>query len=234
MPADGSRFIVAGSKAWNRRIFDEVISGYPGQWRYAGSVDELSSESVAAFDPVYIFFLHWSWKVPAELTQSYDCVAFHMTDLPYGRGGSPLQNLILRGHGDTKLCALKMTEAFDAGPVYLREELSLKGSAEEIYLRANVISAQMVKRIIDDDIEPSPQVGNPVIFRRRQPRESELKGINELGAAYDFIRMLDAEGYPHAFVEHDGFRFEFRRASLYDGRIEADVKITPLAEQGQR
>ncbi len=26
----------------------------------------------------------------------FECVCFHMTDVPYGRGGSPLQNLIIR------------------------------------------------------------------------------------------------------------------------------------------
>jgi methionyl-tRNA formyltransferase len=43
--------------------------------------------------------------------------------------------------------------------------------------------------------------------------------------------MLDAEGYPRAFLEYAGFRYEFSRAALYDGRIIADVKITPIAEE---
>jgi methionyl-tRNA formyltransferase len=220
------RYLVAGSKPWNRRIFDEVIVNYPGEWRYAGSVDELSVDSVTEFDPSYVFFMHWSWKVPPELTENYDCVAFHMTDLPYGRGGSPLQNLILRGHQFTKLCALKMSETFDAGPVYLREDLALDGSAEEIYKRANDLSAQMIQRIVSDDIEPVPQSGEPVIFRRRKPHESELSGLQGLEATYDFIRMLDAEGYPNAFIESDGLRFEFSGASIGNGSVKAEVKIT--------
>jgi methionyl-tRNA formyltransferase len=42
--------------------------------------------------------------------------------------------------------------------------------------------------------------------------------------------MLDAEGYPKAFIDVKGFRYEFRRASLKDGRIVADVVITPKEE----
>lgn len=38
--------------------------------------------------------------------------------------------------------------------------------------------------------------------------------------------MLDAEGYPRAFLSHAGYRFEFSRSALYDGRIVADVQIT--------
>jgi methionyl-tRNA formyltransferase len=54
--------------------------------------------------------------------------------LPYGRGGSPLQNLIDLGHKDTFVSALKMTEELDAGAIYLKKPLSLEGLAEEIYM----------------------------------------------------------------------------------------------------
>ena len=38
--------------------------------------------------------------------------------------------------------------------------------------------------------------------------------------------MLDAEGYPQAYLETDEFRFEFNRASLKaDNSIIADVRI---------
>jgi methionyl-tRNA formyltransferase len=38
--------------------------------------------------------------------------------------------------------------------------------------------------------------------------------------------MLDADGYPRAFFNYSGMRFELSRPALYDGRIVADVKIT--------
>ena len=42
---------------------------------------------------------------------------------------------------------------------------------------------------------------------------------------YDQIRMLDAEGYPHAFLEVNGMRLEFRRVSQRSDGLYADVKI---------
>lgn len=63
-----------------------------------------------------------------------------MTDVPYGRGGSPLQNLILAGHADTQLTALKMVEEMDAGPVYAKRPLSLEGKAQDIYEKAGELS----------------------------------------------------------------------------------------------
>ena len=229
----GPVYIVAGSKPWNRRVFDEVIAKLPGEWHFIGSPQELTLENVKKIDPRYIFFLHWSWKVPAEIVDNYECVCFHMTDVPYGRGGSPLQNLIIRGHRHTKLTALRMVKELDAGPVYLKEDLCLEGSAEEIYIRASYLAAQMIRRIIEEQPKPQPQTGEVTIFKRRNPDESRIPELPDLHALYDFIRMLDAEGYPRAFLEYAGFRFEFSRAVLYNGRIIADVKITPVEKRNK-
>jgi len=220
------RYIVAGCKSWHRRLFDEVLSKRAGDWHYVGAREELSVVSIRELRPRYAFFLHWSWKVPPEILEEVECICFHMTDVPYGRGGSPLQNLIARGHRDTKLTALRMTAEFDAGPVYMKRNLSLRGGAEEIYIRATTLSAEMIQQIVQHEMQPSPQTGEPVNFRRRKPEESQIAKLDSLEQLHDFIRMLDAEGYPRAFLSHAGYRFEFSRSALYDGRIAADVHIT--------
>jgi methionyl-tRNA formyltransferase len=228
-PSNTSKtYLVLGCKPWNRRLFEDMLRPLPGEWHYIGLPTELTLDAVHQLAPRYIFFLHWSWKVPDELVDRYECVCFHMTDVPYGRGGSPLQNLIVRGHRETKLTALRMSHDFDAGPVYLKQPLSLEGVAEEVYLRAGRLSAGMIQRIIRLEPKPMPQKGKAVNFKRRKPEQSELTNSSaaSLEQLYDSIRMLDAEGYPRAFLHHAGFRFEFSRPALYDGRIVADVKIT--------
>jgi methionyl-tRNA formyltransferase len=151
-----------------------------------------------------------------------------MTDVPFGRGGSPLQNLLARGIRHTRLSALRMSAEIDAGPVYCKKDLCLEGGAEEIYLRANLTAAELIRSIITRQMEPQPQTGEIVVFPRRRPAESRIPQVGGLGELHDFIRMLDADGYPHAFLEHGGLRYQFRRSSLYDGRIHADVIITEV------
>lgn len=223
-------YVVAGAKTWNKKVYEQIIVEYPGQWHFVSTPDQLTSETMAAIDPRYIFFLHWSWWVPSELAKKYECVCFHMTDVPYGRGGSPLQNLIVRGHRKTKLTALRMVEDFDAGPVYFKKALSLEGNAEEIYIRQSYLAAQMISRMIEKQPEPVPQMGEPVNFERRKSEQSRIPKLGNLQVLHDYIRMLDADGYPKAFLEYKGFRYEFNRAAIYDGRIMADVIITPLDE----
>lgn len=230
--ASGSdRYLVVGCKAWNRRVFAERIATFPGQWSFIGTREELALERIDELQPRYVFFLHWSWKVSDAMLARHECVCFHMTDVPYGRGGSPLQNLIVRGHRETKLTALRMSAEFDAGPVYLKRPLSLEGSAEEILIRASELSAEMIAQIVAKHPRPRAQRGTVTVFKRRRPEESAIQALGSTSALHDFIRMLDAEGYPRAFLDHGGFRYEFSRATQRDGRIVADVSIHPLSKE---
>ena len=223
-----SRYLVAGSRPWSREVFDAVIRTYPGVWRFAAGPEQLTLPKLRRFKPDAIFFLHWSWKVPSEIVSHFVCIGFHMTDLPYGRGGSPLQHLILRGHRRTKLSAFRLTSAFDAGPIYAKQDLSLAGSAQDIYERASRLAARMIRHLIRRPLAPKPQQGTPVVFARRRPEDSQVPSLRSLERLKDFIRMLDADGYPRAFVEAEGFRFEFSRASRKNGALRANVTITPV------
>ncbi len=182
-------------------------------------------------DVRYVFLPFWSQKVPKQITDKVECVCFHMTDLPYGRGGSPLQNLILRGHTETVISAIRMTDELDAGPVYMKRPLSLEGSAQEIYRRAAAVIAGMMIDIAVLEPTPVPQDGEVVTFKRREPEESEIAPALFHGRRrqlYDFIRMLDADGYPRAFVgKGPSGRVEFSDAHILDdGRVIAKVIIT--------
>lgn len=218
---------VIGRHAWNRRHFDAYLRNGPGRWVFVETESELKALAQQSNPPRYLFFLHWSHKVPKEILDACECVCFHMTDVPYGRGGSPLQNLITRGHRNTMLSALRMVREFDAGPVYMKVALSLEGgTAEEIYQRASRCSCEIALRIASEEPDPSPQEGVPVVFDRRVPAQSRIPDtIHSLEALFDHIRMLDAEGYPKAFLDYGQLRLEFTRAALYHDGVLSDVRI---------
>ena len=102
-----------------------------------------------------------------------------MTDLPYGRGGSPLQNLIKRGHEEAMLTTLLCCAGLDSGDIYLKEPMSLAGNAEEIYLRADNIIEKMIIQIVCNEPIAVRQEGEPVIFNRRTPEQSSLRSCGE-------------------------------------------------------
>jgi UDP-2,4-diacetamido-2,4,6-trideoxy-beta-L-altropyranose hydrolase len=226
-PERDAAYVVASSRPWNRAAFNALAARLPGRWHYVDGREGLTPEFLDRVAPRYVFFPHWSWIVPGEILERHECVCFHMTDVPYGRGGSPLQNLIARGHASTVLTALRMTGELDAGPVYAKRPLSLHGPARAVFARAARLIADLVAEIAAARPEPTAQQGTPVLFARRTPDMSELPHAADAKAVYDHIRMLDAEGYPRAFVLHGGLRLEFEDARLRGGEVLARVRIAP-------
>ncbi|MEB3205587.1 MAG: methionyl-tRNA formyltransferase [Candidatus Sericytochromatia bacterium] len=185
----------------------------------------LTVERLEELNPGYIFFPHWSHRIPEAIFSRFTCVIFHMTDLPYGRGGSPLQNLILRGHRDTQMSALRCVAEMDAGPVYIKRPLSLEGSAEQIYNRAYALIEDMIATILIEKPEAVPQSGEVTVFTRRRPEESSMGALQSLSQVYDHVRMLDADGYPHAFLDAGPFRIYFREAEAGTEEVRASVRM---------
>ena len=178
-----------------------------------------------------VFFPHWSKLIPSTVYTHLDCVIFHMTDLPYGRGGSPLQNLISRGVQATKISAFLCEEGIDAGPVFSKKDLDLSGSAEQIFERADAIIVKQIFEILELDLTPKSQSGEPTFFARRRPEESRIPANIELTKIYDHIRMLDAPGYPNSFIEFGDSVLYFTRAQLSGNRILAQVEIQRIEDQ---
>lgn len=219
-----TNYIVATIKPWNVSAFRQNSDEFQGEWHLVESPESLN-KLLQKVHPRYIFFPHWSWFVPESITKQHECVCFHMTDVPYGRGGSPLQNLILRGYKDTKLTALRMVNELDSGPVYGKVGLSLSGTAQEIYERAAFRIYDLISCIIEKKPEPTVQKGKVTIFERRKPEQSLLPEQDKLDHIFDHIRMLDAETYPKAFIDYGGVRMEFSKVRKINDGLKAEVVI---------
>lgn len=221
--------LVATIKSWNIVNAEKLKEKYKEKYniKIITKKEDLNLNTIEQINPKYIFFPHWSWKIPKEIYENYNCIVFHMTDLPYGRGGSPLQNLIERGHKATKISAIKVKEGLDTGDIYLKEPLSLDGTAEEIFKRASEkIFNKMIPEILEKNLTPYPQKGEIVEFKRRKPSQSDISKLNSIEKIYDYIRMLDAEGYPKAFIKLNEIKYEFYEAKLEGNELQAKVKIT--------
>ena len=126
---------------------------------------------------------YWSYIIKPEIYGRFPCIVFHMTDLPFGRSGSPLQNLIIRGIKQIKISVIRVTKILDEGLVYIEKEP-----------------------------EAMEQEGEVTVFQRRKPEQSELTTDMSMDKIYDYIRMLDAEGHPNAHLSFGNKRLMFTKA----------------------
>lgn len=219
-------YVLVSSKEWHIDLFSALCKRKGEKWNIIQNKSDFNSENLSSLNPSKVFIPHWSHIIPEDVFNQFECIVFHMTDLPYGRGGSPLQNLIVRGHKSTMISALRVNEGIDTGDIYLKKSLDLSGTAQVIFERTVPIIESMIQEILDKNLQPSPQKGEPTLFKRRKPKESNIEDLSDLTDVYDHIRMLDAPGYPKAFLETEHFKLEFTSANYCDNeQVIADVRI---------
>lgn len=188
--------------------------------------NQLTKKRLDELKPRYVLFTHWSWILPAEIFDNFECIVFHVSDVPNSRGGSPVQNQIEMGMDRTKISAIRVDEGLDTGDVYVKEDLSLEGSAEEIFLRSSsIVYDKMIPFILENEPIPKKQKGKGYVCKRRRPAQSEIPQCGDLKKVFDHIRMLDAEGYPEAYIDWGVYRLFFSRASMKTKNVLADVRI---------
>jgi methionyl-tRNA formyltransferase len=222
-------FIFASMKDWNKTAFHFIIQNSKEQGIYVTTEYELKKALAENPEPKWVFFAHWSKIIPKHLCEKINGVIFHCTDLPYGRGGSPLQNLITIGYKNTKLSAIRLTEKLDSGNILLKSDLSLEGNAFQIFKRMSISIGEQCLKILANDFDEKPQSGEIVIFKRRKPKESNImeNKFTSIENFYDFIRMLDCDTYPRAFIDKDNYTIEFSEANFISKEtIECTVRIS--------
>ena len=221
------KYIIITKKIWDKKNFKKINKGI----FILNKIDNLKIKKI---NPNIIFFIHWSKLIKESLFNKYLCIQFHSSDLPKGRGGSPIQNQILLNLDKTKLTAFKVSKYLDTGPICMKKNLSLKGSALDILRRMEKTSIQMIKKIIiKKKISFIKQRGKPSYFKRRKENDSEVnfKNIFTIKELYNFFRMLDAPKYPKAFIQLNKYKFSFNDVRMYKNKINAKVEIIKNAKK---
>ena len=190
-------YLVISKKKWDTNNFKTLNKSFK-------FLNKLDNKKIINFSPKIIFFIHWSKKIPSEIFKSFLCIQFHSSNLPKFKGGSPIQNQIIRGIKKTKITAFKVSNKIDSGDICLRKNLDLNGTAMQIYKKMEKICIFMIKELVrKKEIKFNKQKGKSSYFRRRKAAESNMLSLKMINIEnmFNFIRMLDAHDYPKAYLD---------------------------------
>ena len=72
------RIIIATIKSWNVKNAEKLRSEASDyiDVRIITEKEDLNCEDLKIFKPSYLFFPHWSWIIPAEIHQNFNCIVF--------------------------------------------------------------------------------------------------------------------------------------------------------------
>ena len=198
----------------SKKVFDSIKS-YDSSW-----INE--TEKIKSLNPDVVIVYHWSKIIPKTIYNNFKCVSIHTGNLPDDRGGSPLQNQILRGKKFSRVNLIDVTEPVDSGDVYCSKEISLQGSLNEIWDVIANTTILLLKNFLLKNPKPVPQKGKSFSYKRKTNNKLIIDNIESI---HNQIRMLDGDGYPKTFIELNGHVFEFSRSYFENNQIEASVKI---------
>lgn len=191
---------------------------------YARDLEELWKHD-QEFD--YVFFPHYSKIVPENFFSRFVCIGFHVGNLPEDRGGSPIQNKIIRGEYKTFVNAFQITSSVDGGPIFDQEEIDIEtGSIVQILEEVSEKIARMILKIVSEYNTPVLQPSAPIRFRRLTLNDSKIDFHDlSLKQIFDRIRMVDGLDYPRAEIMCSSKIVTFSNARFENGLLTFECEV---------
>jgi methionyl-tRNA formyltransferase len=167
------------------------------------------------------FFLGCIHLVPPKILSRhrYNLVV-HESDLPKGRGFSPLTWQVLDGRNLVPICLLDAADDADAGDVYFHDQMRFEGHEliDEIRALQAATTLALCRRFLDQEQPPTgrPQEGPPSHYPRLRSEDSRIDPRRSLAEQFDRLRTVDNERYP-AFFDLHGHRYQLSIRKIEPG-----------------
>lgn len=165
-----------------------------------------------------LFLISCHEIVPARLRALYRAaLVIHASDLPRGRGWSPLVWQILEGRNDIPVTLLEAADPVDSGAIWHQVWLRFQGHELADEIHAALFAAELA--LMDfavanlEDVQPRSQAGEVSHYRRRVPEDSRLDPAGSLAEQFNLLRVADPDRYP-AFFDHLGHRYALRVSKI--------------------
>lgn len=134
----------------------------------------------------------------------------HESNLPKGRGWAPLFWQILEGKNKIPVVLFEATDRVDAGGVYIKDFIVLKGYElyDQIRERQAEKTIELCLRFLDgyEALKLKKQKGTPTFYRKRTPPDSELYLNKTLKKQFNLLRIVNNDKFP-AFFHYKGHKY---------------------------
>ncbi len=173
---------------------------------------ELVEQGAALTGGDILFLISCNEIIGREIRDKYYAtLVVHASDLPSGRGWSPLVWQILEKKSDFVVTLLEAENQLDSGPIWSQRKLFIAG--HELYDEINHKLFEAELDLMSDAIDnfstvvPRPQSKTQAsYYRKRTPDDSRIDPTRPLVDQFDLLRIADPARYP-AFFDLRGHRY---------------------------
>ncbi len=161
----------------------------------------------------FCFCLGFSKILKKEIRDFFGhTLVVHASDLPAGKGWSPLSWQILEGRDQIPVSLFEADDSMDSGPIYAQRHINFEGYELIDGLRKKLAEATyelcswFVAEYPRSSAQPKIQKGTQTFYSRRGPKDSQLDVNKTIEEQFNLLRIVDNQAYP-AFFEWKGRRF---------------------------
>lgn len=134
-------------------------------------------------------------------------IVIHASDLPAGKGWSPMFWQILQGRNSIVFSMFEASNGIDNGAIYMKKTLELTGLELNIRLRKK--QAYFIQNMCLEFLNnyekykiPTNQNGKESFYPKRSVNDSELDITKSLEASFNLLRIVNNEEYPAFFYKN--------------------------------
>lgn len=131
-------------------------------------------------------------------------IVVHESDLPKGKGWSPLTWQVLENRNIIPITLFEATETIDSGVIYSQKTIELDGTEllDEIKHKQGLKTIEMILEFvkIHPNNQGKKQVGESTFYKRRGPLENELDVEKSIIENFNLLRVCDNKRYPAYFI----------------------------------
>lgn len=142
----------------------------------------------------------------------YGCVNAHASLLPLYRGAAPIQRVIIDGHKETGVTAMKMEKGLDTGDMICVEKIAIEDNdtAETLHDKLAAVGANVLINTIEKykkgDFSAEKQDDSKATYAHMLTKaEGEINWDKTNEEVYNLIRGMDS--WPMAYTYYNAKRF---------------------------
>lgn len=158
------------------------------------------------FQVVFILSYFNIIKEQSLKTHKHNLVV-HESDLPQGKGWSPLFWQILEGKNKIPVTLFEATAKVDEGDIYIKDYIMLQGHElnDEIRKLQGQKTIELCLKFLDDheNLKPTKQTGQGTYYTKRTPEDSELDKEKSISEQFNLLRIVNNEKFPAFFYHKD-------------------------------
>ena len=203
--------ILSDAQSWINACVEDLVIDW-GELGHQVSWSHRTEGLPAAAD--FCFCMSFSKIVSGNLRARFrHTLVVHESDLPRGKGWSPLTWRILEGHNHIPVTLFEAQDRVDSGAIYAQSWLDFQGNELIDEMRGAQAEAtlELCRWFVDDypaSAERSrAQTGAESFYPRRRPNDSRLDPDKSIADQFDLLRVVDNARYP-AFFDWRGQRYE--------------------------